>query len=131
MTENETKLILSNIEQMQNRINSMDQRISDFIENAAKINAVQEHMKTHDHEIEQQRGAVARAHSRIDEVNEAIEKRIHEVNAAITSLENAPAKNTHAAIGKMKSTIFSGLCGAAATGIVGLVVWLISSYIRR
>ena len=98
----------------------MDHRIAEFIENSVKIQSVQEQVKSHDNEIERLRKGMERAHTRIDKMGDSI-----------ATLEGAPAKNTHATVNHIKSTIIGGLCGIAVTGLGGLIIWLISSYMQR
>lgn len=110
MTSNETKMILSNLENINNRLDILDSRVTEFIQQAVEIQGLKEQVKAQDIEQTRLRETVTRAHQRMDEVTKLLR-----------DLENAPAKNTHAAVTGVKSTVLHALCGAGIAGVIGFL----------
>ena len=120
MTANETKLIVSNFENVNKRLDVIDSRVAEFIENSIKIQSVQEQVRSHDIELGRIRESLTRVYTNIDEVLESIRK-----------IEVGPAKNTHAAIRDVKHRFVTALCGVLAAGLIGAVVKIIALLIQN
>ena len=133
MTDSEIRLIADDLERINNRIETMDKRISEFIKSAVEIQKVSEQVNSLYTEQTHLKESIKRAWDRIDEMRGSIVDREKIENAIkkINDLELAPAKKTHEIVGKFKSTVFTALCGAAATGIIAFLIWLFGLYMKQ
>lgn len=124
MTDNEVSLIIKDLENINKRIDRMDDRLGSFINSFGEILKFQEQFNLITAEQTRIRETMKRAWDKIDDISKTMTGRV-------SALENAPAQKTHDVVNKFKSTFFVALCGAISAGIIGFFIYLINSYLRN
>lgn len=133
MTQNETQLIINDLQHINERIGEMDKRIVDFIETSAEIQSVHEKMNGIKMDFDHTKDSLRRAWDKINEIEKSIVNKESIENAIkeIRDIKMAPAKKTQEGINKFKSTLFTSICTLISSGIIGFIIWLIKSFLER
>jgi predicted nucleic acid-binding Zn-ribbon protein len=133
MTETEAAMILKDLEQINKRMDRIDERIDKFIQESAKVAALQNDIKNMQSEQTRNRESIERAFREIEHMGKMIvdKEKIENAIKKIHDLELAPVKKNDAIVKTAEGWFKTAIGGLVIAVVSAFITWVVSSFIKR
>jgi predicted nucleic acid-binding Zn-ribbon protein len=130
MTENEAKLIIKDLTELNARMDRIDRRLDDFIKAASEIQVLEGQITAMQGELARNRESIGRAFTEIERINKStVEKeKIEAAIKKINDLELQPMKKDAEIVKTVRTSVVAGICSVISAGAAAFIMWLIQFF---